>query len=180
MYDWKNYTDTWLKFLNEWESWLHNISFYYFKPSPVGSIQWNANIGKPLWTHMLCVVFPSLVNYGGNNIQLLIYTAITWRHVVSRWKISSHAFSDPLPVLFTHRRMVKLNAFLHSLLLVFYFSVLYRLQINDWDSENFCYTVLHKTRKSWTLFLYFFLKFLLPIPFRIHTLLDILFYLMGW
>lgn len=76
-----------------------------------------------LCEHILCVLFPSLVNYGGNNMQLLIYTAATWRYVVSRWKISSHAFTDQLSVLFIHRRMVKLNAFLQSLLPVLYFSV---------------------------------------------------------
>lgn len=68
--------------------------------------------------------FPALLIMEETVCRFLIYTAVTWRHVGSKRKISSDPFIDPLPVLFTHRRMVKLNSFLHSLLLVFYFSVL--------------------------------------------------------
>jgi hypothetical protein len=67
----------------EWKSWLQNILFHYFKPSPVRSIHWQVFVSL-----QNCGVFPSWVYYGGNCAHVYDINSYN-RQVESWWNISS-------------------------------------------------------------------------------------------
>jgi hypothetical protein len=128
--------------------------------------------------------FPASLIMDKTVCRFLTYTAVTWRHIGSRRKIPSDTFTDPLPVLFTDRRMVKLNAFLHSLLLVFYFSVLTKYVERKANRQLiFWILLLHNTpqnKKKLNIIPALFLKIFTTHTFQNTYVLDILFYLMRW